>query len=163
MIKSVFRFWIILPVGLAMFLSIFFFFIISDVLKEQSLLVLIIYTILLSMSFIVWLWIVLGELRTKAVMVVLWDDTIIKKNFLGLGGSTPFMMQEFDGYSTSVLFSKYDSYEYLYLMKDHKKMIKLSSLYHDNYDEMKQYLSLNVHFLGEQPFSLGDELKEIFE
>ena len=163
MIISTFRFWIMLPLSLAVFLSGFVCFIISDVISDKSIAVLAVYAILTIAIGFAWIWIVLGELRTKAVMVVLWDDTVIKKSFLGLGGATPFMLEEFDGYTTSILFSNSDTYEYLYLMKGDKKMVKLSAFYHQNYEEMKSYLSKNMQFLGEKPFSISNEFKEILQ
>ncbi len=62
-----------------------------------------------------------------------------------------------------MLESNYAEYEYLYLIKGIKKMVKISTFYHQNYLEMKQYLATKVKYLGDIPFSMSDEFREIFQ
>jgi len=108
-------------------------------------------------------WLVYGELRTKAISVVFDATSINYKPYLGVGGAKEFCFKHFDCCVTSVLTSEYESYEYLYLMKDNKKVIKLSEFYHKNYSELKEEICNRVEYTGEIPFSLRDELKEIFQ
>ena len=111
----------------------------------------------------VWTWLVFGELRTKVISVKIGKDLITTTNFLGLGAKRTFDFKEFEGFITSLLPSKSGTYEYLYLIKDNKKVIKLSEFYHKNYFECKQVLTNRVKFMGNKPFSMLTELREIYQ
>jgi hypothetical protein len=71
--------------------------------------------------------------------------------------------QYFDGFQTSFVSSKAGSFEYLYLVKDTQKIIKISTAYHKNYPELKDKISLNLKDLGRIQFSYFDEYKEMFK
>ena len=43
-----------------------------------------------------------------------------------------------------------------------KKIIKVSQFYHSNYLDLKKAIETKTRNLGEEPFSLFKELKEIF-
>ena len=73
-----------------------------------------------------------------------------------------YAFKEFDGYKISILPSEYQDYEYLYLMSNQKKIIKVSQFYHSNYLDLKKAIETKTRNLGEEPFSLFKELKEIF-
>jgi hypothetical protein len=111
--------------------------------------------------FFVLLWLGMGELRTKALAVAIRPGAITVRRFYGLGPIRSYNLSDFDGFTTSLLTSKSDTYEYLYLMKGDKKVLKLSEYYHKNYDDLKAELEKEVNKLGEIPFSLVDEFKEI--
>jgi hypothetical protein len=107
-------------------------------------------------------WVGLGELRTKALAVNIQKNGLIcSRSFYGLGPEKVFKMSDFDGFHTSMLASKSNTFEYLYLMKGNKKVLKLSEYYHKNYDDLKATLEKEVTNLGEIPFSLVDEFKEM--
>jgi hypothetical protein len=162
-LKSRFRFWALLIVGVLCVLSsillLFFILWIADVTSNFSIMVLFAIGLL---SFI-WIWLFLGELRTKAVAVKFEDEFVRIKRFMGLVSASVFELKEFDGYKTCLLPSRSGFYEYLYLMKDGKKLVKLSEFYHFNYSELKKFVTKEVSFLGKENFSYSSELKEIFE
>ena len=106
-------------------------------------------------------WLVFGELRTKIIEVLIDNYHIENRNYLGL--RIKYNFKDFDGFQTSILTSKGESFEYLYLIKDNRKIIKISEAYHKNYDELKNIIKLNLKDLGEIKFSYIDELKEIFK
>lgn len=134
---SVYLFGIIVPIGIAL---LFYFWLI-----------------------LVWIWLVYGELRTKAVAVYVAFDYFTVKGYLGLGPEKTYYFNEVDGYLTAILPAKGTSYEYLYIVKGGKKVIKLSQFYHSNYAELKDTISsTNIKDLGYEDFSYGRELKEIF-
>ncbi len=116
--------------------------------------------ILLLFLFIV-IWLVYGEIRTKAIKVKINSNNVIVKNFMGLGSGKDYGFNEFDGYRISILPSEYKEYEYLYLYIGQKKVIKISQFYHSNYDELKMSLTSKTKNLGEEPFSIIREIKEI--
>lgn len=107
-------------------------------------------------------WLIFGELRTKATVVKINSDNIILSKFLGAGTEEEFSFDYFDGFAIAILPSRGKAYEYLYLMTGNKKAIKLSEFYHKNYYELKQEISKNSKFLGNRRFSYLAELKEIF-
>jgi len=162
-LKSKFRFWAFLIVGVLCILSsillLFFMLWIADVKSNASIMVLFAIGLL---SFI-WMWLFLGELRTKAVAVKFEDGFVRIKRFMGLVSASVFELKEFDGYQTCLLPSRSGFYEYLYLMKDGKKQVKLSQFYHSNYSDLKKFIIKEVKFLGKENFSYKRELKEIFE
>lgn len=108
-----------------------------------------------------WVWLVFGELRTKVIEVTIENNSIEKKNYLGLNQKYNF--KDFDGFQTSILTSKGESFEYLYLVKDSRKIIKISEAYHKNYSELKNRIGTNSKNLGEIKFSYIDELKDIYK
>ncbi len=116
------------------------------------------------MSFLflyVWIFLVFGEFRNKIIVISLYNNEIKKKNYLGL--KRKYNYKDFDGYQTSILTAKGQSYEYLYFIKDNKKIIKISEYYHKNYFDLKNEISAHLFFLGEVKSSLIDEIKEIFK
>ena len=117
--------------------------------------------ILLLFLFIL-IWLVYGELRTKAIKVKINSNNVIVKNFMGMGTGKDYGFKEFDGYRISILPSEYKEYEYLYLFIGQKKVIKISQFYHSNYDELKSSLTSKTKNLGEEPFSIIREIKEIY-
>lgn len=162
-LKSRFRFWAFLIVGVLCVLSsillLFFMLWIADLKANISLMVL----FAVGLFSFIWLWLFLGELRTKAIAVKFEDGLVSIKRFMGLVSSGVYPLKEFDGYKTCLLPSRSGFYEYLYLMKDGKKLVKLSEFYHSNYSELKKIVIKEVSFLGKENFSYRSELKEIFE
>jgi hypothetical protein len=105
-----------------------------------------------------------GELRTKAIVVIINDQAIIKKGFIGLGVKKIYAINDLSGFKISLLHSGSGTYEYLYLMLGNKKVIKLSEYYHKNYKELKQLLvRKNVKNLGVEYWSFMTETKELFQ
>ena len=95
-------------------------------------------------------------------MVQIECEEIIVSNYLGFGAKKVYKFSQFDGLETALLPSKYDTYEYLYLIKNGKKVVKLSQFYHRNYADLKCSLSGKVRNLGQKGFSFLQEAKEIF-
>ena len=78
------------------------------------------------------------EFRTKAIHIKIEGDTISVKDYLGQGAAKKYLFKEFTGYMISIKSSEYEEFEFLYLMQNQKKAIKISQFYHSNYNEMKQ-------------------------
>ena len=113
---------------------------------------------ILTFSFI---YLLFGELRTKMIIVEIGKNEIIIKRFFGLVSKT-FRISELNGWKYSHLSSRGGTYEYLYLIKDQKKVIKISQFYHKNYFRLKNEIQAKFKYLGYEKFSYIDELKEIF-
>ena len=80
-----------------------------------------------------------------------------------MGFNKEYDFKYFDGFKTSIITSKGQQFEYLYLMKEENKIIKISETYHKNYEELKHEISKHAKDLGFENFSYLDELKEIFK
>lgn len=162
MIKSKFRFWALFPFCASLFLLVILIFsaikfygkINSDNIFPM-LLVFIFFVLIL-------IWLIWGELRTKAVKVSIDMDRLSYSNFLGLGNLRVLRFSEIDGFKIANLPSEYQDYEYLYVMVNKYKVIKLSEFYHKNYKELKAMISSKSKCLGEEKFSYVQEFKEIF-
>lgn len=102
-----------------------------------------------------------GELRTKRININLNKNEIIVKRFFGLITEN-YRFSEIDGWKYSHLSSRGGTYEYLYLIKDEKKIVKISQFYHKNYFKLKNEIQGKLKYLGYENFSFLDELKETF-
>lgn len=102
-----------------------------------------------------------GEIRTKMITVIIENQEIIIKRYFGLKTET-FKIAEINGWKYSHLTSRGGTYEYLYLIKNGKKIIKISQFYHKNYFKLKNEIQAKFKYLGYEKFSFLDELKEIF-
>lgn len=161
MIKSKFRIWILLLIllfttlcVLYCYLCMFLFFPENE--KQNELFIpfsIVTFTIL---------WLFFGEIRTKAIVVNIVGDKIIYKRFFGLSSPRTKYFKDFDGYKTSILYSRSGSYEYLYLMIKGKKVIKLSEFYHNNYQDLKKKIDENLKYKGFEEYNHLRELKETF-
>jgi hypothetical protein len=104
-----------------------------------------------------------GELRTKAIYLRIESDKIIVNPYLGLGSKKEFKINYFDGYTISNLYSFGGSFEYLYLINNNKKIIKISEFHHANSKEVKVLIHTKLKFKGRVKFNFLDELVEIFK
>jgi hypothetical protein len=107
-------------------------------------------------------WLFFGEFRTKMIKVKLEENYIIIKQFGGLGKGKEFLYSDLDGFKTSILRSAGANNEYLYFMRDNKKVGKISDFYHKNYKALKSNIETKLDNLGFENFSYTDEFKESF-
>lgn len=115
-----------------------------------------------TLLILVFIYLVIGELRTKFIIIGINKNEIKIKRFLGLKTET-YKFSEIEGWKYSHLPSRGGTYEYLYLYQNNKKIIKISEFYHKNYFQLKNKIQTNFKNLGYEQFSLLDELKEIFK
>ena len=160
-LQSKFRFWAFLPVGLLLLVTGLLAVVAEKLLSKQNIPSLGI-SVFLALFIFVWIWLVFGELRTKVIKVQINNSEILVGNFFGMGAKNRYDISQFDGFETSLLPSKYDTYEYLYLIKNGKKVVKISQFYHRNYTDLKKAVTENIQNLGQRNFSLLREIKEIF-
>ena len=108
-----------------------------------------------------WIYFVFGIFRTQIIEITIENKQIEKKNYLGFKQKYDF--QYFDGFQTSIVNFKSANFEYLYLVKDNQKTIKISTAYHKNYLELKDKISINLKDLGRIQFSYFNECREVFK
>ena len=96
------------------------------------------------------------------IKVVLNDDHLLVKPFGGLATAKKYLYKDLDGFKTSILRSRGGENEYIYFIKDNKKVGKISDFYHKNYLELKKEIATKLNDLGFEKFSYKDEIKETF-
>lgn len=120
-----------------------------------------VYFITLLMLFSV-CWLVFGELRRSAVRLRIDGEILSVTPFAGLGFTRRYELKCFDGIASSMLASRGGAYEYRYLVKDRRRVVRISSYYLKNYEKLSQALSKHCVYRGERPMNLWLEVKEIF-
>ncbi len=108
------------------------------------------------------IYLVIGEIRTKCIIVEININKIKVKRFLGIINNE-YNPSEITGWKYSHLSSRGGTYEYLYLYSNNRKVIKISEFYHKNYLDLKNKIEKDFKFLGYEEFSLKDEFIEIFK
>ena len=160
-LKSKFKLWAFFPIILLVIATALLIFTLSAFFTRHSL-SLPGAILLLVFFFFIWIWSLFGELRTKVIKVEIRDKEISVSGYLGMGAKKIFTYSEIEGFETAILPSKYDTYEFLYIIKNGKKIIKISEFYHRNYGDLKFALSDKVRSLGQKNYSLFRDVKEIF-
>ncbi|TFF34099.1 hypothetical protein [Mucilaginibacter psychrotolerans] len=160
--KSEFKFWAYLLMILSMVFTVLTVMVVSGNALNPTI-PLVAFLVACLFFLFTWTWFFFGELRTKVIAVEIKSDEITVKRYLGLSFKKTFPIDAFDGYKTSILSSKSGSYEYLYLIADGKRVIKLSEFYHKNYKDLKRII-INKRFknLRFESFSYLNELRDIF-
>lgn len=164
MIVSKFKYWIIL-IGLISIviigIGVVIIYHLKDIVEKDT-------PILFKVFFIIWYLffasiIMLGEVRTKCVKVTLYAEYLERAAFFGLGLKSKYYYLELEGYSLSDLYSKGRMYEYLYIVKDGKKIVKISEFYHANYFDLKNMIiRKDIRNLGKIRWSVFTEIKDTF-
>ena len=120
-----------------------------------------VYGVTLLMLFCV-CWLVFGELRRSAVRLRIDGDTLAVTSFAGLGFTRRYDLKSFDAITSTILVSRRGAYEYRYLMKAGRRVVRVSAFYLKNYDGLCEALSEHCVYKGRRPMNLWLEMKEIF-
>ncbi len=161
MINSKFKFWVYLLIITLIGVSGLLLFFISLIITNYAKFPFGGY-VFTSLFSLIWLYLIFVELKTKAIIIEIKEDKILYKNYLGKGKTVIFNFNEFDGFQTSILPSRFDEYEFLYLIIKGKKVVKISDFYHRNYTDLKNIISVKSNYLGHEKYSMIREIKEIF-
>jgi hypothetical protein len=162
-VKSRFNYWVILPVltslGVATLIGWFIVQMVENTLpipNTTALAMLIVWTYTLIWAF----W---GEFRTKTITVSIDGNAISVRRFGGLSKKREYLISDFEGFKISKqYYGARGDLEYLYLMKEGYKAVKISQVYHKNYQELKKAIQSKAADLGYERFSFFHELREIF-
>lgn len=158
---STFRFVAFLPLFLVVMVLGFTVVIAGIAATEEEFDAVLIYVGLCCLMLAVLAWLLLGEVRTKAITVELDADSLSVRGYYGLGSKRRILYSECKGFTTSDLPTESgQTYEYLYVMQNGKKVVKLSEFYHKNYDELKREIASKLKYLGDKPFSMSEELMD---
>ena len=161
--KSKFSFWAYFVTGYAFIFSIILLFSITADIIWNNILPFYFYIFVTIAVTFAWCWLVFGELRKKIVLVEIGFDHFIIKRYLGFGSRVTLYFDQVAGYKVSYLYSRANTYEYLYLMVGDKKSVKLSEYYHRNYTALKEeIITAKINDLGVEDYSYLREIKETF-
>lgn len=161
MLHSKFKPGVFIPVFAALFLLVLLILVIFLFSGEGNDPLIALITMPVCIFFLIW--IIRGELRTKAVSVGLSYDRIEVRKYLGNGAPVEYLFSEMEGFKTVLLPSEYRDYESLSLIKDGRKVVKLSEFYHENYFELKEDISSKCKKLKEENYNLLREIREIWK
>lgn len=163
--RSRFKLWSLLPVALVIPVSYMLVWLVTSFYsntQRPTVSPTVVPVLIIIFFLFVWIWLIFGELRTKVLKVWMNEDGIMVRNFFGVGTRKTYTWDKFDGYVTSLLPSRYGVYEYLYLVKGRRKVIKISEYYHRNYIELKEEIAKHTTDLKTEKYSLWREIKEVF-
>jgi len=123
-----------------------------------------IFKVLYALSILFFLsFLILGELRNKAIKIELQQDYISKRNFLGFGLKEKYLYSDLDGFKIGEVHSRSRFYECIYLTKDGRKVVNISEFYQENYRELKAILmQKRLSYLGKEFVGFISETKDIF-
>lgn len=110
--------------------------------------------------FAMFMWLLIIEFYTKAILVIISGNTIYISRTLGLFSEKEHDISDFDGFYTILMPSKTGTYEYLFLIKDNKRYCSLSEFYHSNYNELKRNIASKLKDLDLGPIKFNF-LKEL--
>lgn len=116
---------------------------------------------ILYLIFVAYFW--LTEFRVRAHKIKITNNQITRKNFFGLGKEKVFDIKNIDGFITSFQPSRYESYEYIFIIQQEKRVASISKFYHRNYEEIKLLITQNIRDLGLKEYKFGHEIKEMFK
>jgi hypothetical protein len=159
-LKSKFKFWILLSITLFMVVTVLIAFLLALIFTRDELprVAILVFLILFTST---WLWMLFGEFRTKAIHVLITSGDISVSRYFGLGKSKAYDFSKFEGFYTSMLSSKYGTYEYLFLIQKNKRKVSISQFYHKNYDDLKAVLEDHLQNMGQRRLSFVEHLYDI--
>ena len=74
-------------------------------------------------------WLVFGELRRSAVRLRIDGGVLVVTPFAGLGFTRRYDLKSFDAVTSTILVSRGGAYEYRYLMKAGRRVVRVSAFY----------------------------------
>ncbi|MBX9808617.1 MAG: hypothetical protein K2X95_12590 [Flavobacteriaceae bacterium] len=102
------------------------------------------------------------ELKDKIIAIKFEENGIKINRFCGIKNPTFIDNKQIDGFHNSIVTTKYDRYNYIYLMKGNKKIAKISNQYHKNFGDLSREVEKKYKNLGFINSNFISELKDMF-
>ncbi|KGO91886.1 hypothetical protein [Flavobacterium subsaxonicum] len=99
--------------------------------------------------------------RTKLIKASFNDDTLTVRHFFGFGKRQLFYLNDITGYFTSRAPGRYMHHNYIYIMVGTRKVAKISSQYHSNFEELRIHIQRHLHYLGTVETNVITELIDL--
>jgi hypothetical protein len=77
------------------------------------------------------------QLRQNLLNIIITDENITFRRYLGFGKSNIYNLNDLDGYNIQIKKTKGEEYEILKIIKDNKTLMQISQFYIDNYSDLK--------------------------
>ncbi len=77
------------------------------------------------------------QLRQNLLNIIITDENITFRRYLGFGKSNIYNLKDLDGYNIQIKKTKGEEYEILKIIKDNKTLMQISQFYIDNYSDLK--------------------------
>lgn len=105
----------------------------------------------------------ISKVRTKTVKVSFANNIITVKQVLGLGQKHQAWLADVTGYYTSTVSNRYKEFDYIYIMQGKRKIAKISTQYHSNYNDMAAYVKANFRYLGNYKTTFLTEITDLLK
>ncbi|UFH34087.1 hypothetical protein [Flavobacterium acetivorans] len=115
----------------------------------------------LFLLFVAYFW--LTEFRTRAHKISVNTDFISVCKLFGLGRSEVYDFKKLDGFEISIQSGKSGSFEFLFVLKNGKRVACISNFYHSNYGELKKILLENLSYFGVKKYSFKEEYSQMLK
>ena len=103
-----------------------------------------------------------GEIRLKIISINIDKNKIEIKRYFGLRKIISINDNEINGFYSSLIMTKNGAYDCIYLMKENKKIAKISNQYHKNFNELSIEIKKKYKDLGFVKSGFTSEIKDIF-
>lgn len=77
------------------------------------------------------------QLRQNLLNIIITDENITFRRYLGFGKSNIYNLNDLDCYNIQIKKTKGEEYEILKIVKDNKTLMQISQFYIDNYSDLK--------------------------
>jgi hypothetical protein len=118
--------------------------------------------VVLMLVLFIWLVMVWGELRLKAIRISFTDNDIVVKSFLGIGNAKKYSYDSITGFQSTLEPALPLPYECIRLMNNQKQVLYISQYYFTNYHQLKVFVIEKFENDGVREFSLKKTFLEIF-
>ena len=102
------------------------------------------------------------EFRNKIINVEFINNQFKINRFFGLTNTKVINDKDIQGFYNSIVKTKYGYYDYIYLISNNKKVVKISNQYHKNFTELSMEIKKRYKDLGYINSGFISEIKDIF-
>lgn len=111
---------------------------------------------------LIWLAMVWGELRLRAIKISFTDNDIVVQSFFGIGNTKVYSYNTITSFHSTLQPALPLPYECITLINNQKKVIHISQYYFTNYSQLKGFVTEKFKNDGAKRFSLKKMFREIF-
>ena len=88
------------------------------------------------------------HLRQNLLNIIISDENITFRRYLGFGKSNIYNFIDLDGYNIKITKTKGEGYEILKIVKDNKTQMQISQFYIDNYSDLKLIIGQKLRIVN---------------
>lgn len=111
---------------------------------------------------LIWLVMVWGELRLRAIKISFTDNDIVVQSFFGIGDTKIYSYDAITSFHTTLQPALPLPYECITLINNQKKVVHISQYYFANYSQLRGFVTEKFKNNGAKSFSLKKMVREIF-